>query len=184
MKNLKELGKYYTDYKYLTLCLISIVILVATGGLLVWPLYAEHLSIEQQSKAVQQRLQILEQFASMHGSYDEEHSRKEMALQKLQEKLPSDLAKIDAMNKVQQIAHSSGVKLNASRIVNNNAQQGKLTRAGVEVKAIGSYTDIFKFLENLEQRSLTGLEQLNLQAREDGNLMLNGKYYVYGLREG
>lgn len=183
MDLLKVLEKKYAGYRYIAVCLISVVILVATGGLVVWPLYEEHLYIEQESKVIQQRLQILEQFASVHKNYEEEHSQREADIRKLQELLPSSLEGVDAMNRVQKLAQSSGVALNVSRM-SNNARQDKLVGVGVDVKAKGSYAAILKFLENLEQNSLTGLEQLNLQSGSDGLLTLNGKYYVYSLKEG
>lgn len=183
MAQLKALYEKYADYKYLALCLISVVILVTAGGIVVWPLYAEHLSIEQESKAIQQRLQVIEQFAGRYKNYEESHSQYEVTVSKLQELLPSSLEGIDAMNKVQKLAQASGVTLNVSRM-NNNTKQDKLFSVGVDIKAKGSYAAMLKFLENLEQNSLTGLEQLHLHTSSDGMLTLNGKYYVYGLKVG
>ena len=182
MAQLKALYEKYADYKYLALCLISVVILVTTGGMVVWPLYAEHLSIEQESKAIQQRLQVIEQFAGRYKNYEESHSQYEVTVSKLQELLPSSLEGIDAMNEVQKLARANGLAINVSRI-SNNVRQDKLVNVGVDIRAKGSYAAILKFLENLEQNSLTGLEQLHLESNSKDKLTLNGKYYVYGLKD-
>lgn len=182
MNRLKIFLDKYAGYRYLALCLTSLVILVATGGLVLWPMYEEHLTIEQESKAIQLRLQILEQFAGKHKHYEEDYSQREAAVRKLQELLPSSLEGIDAMNEVQKLAQANGLAINVSRI-SNNVRQDKLVNVGVDIRAKGSYAAILKFLENLEQNSLTGLEQLHLESNSKDKLTLNGKYYVYGLKD-
>lgn len=182
MEQLKVLWEKYTDYKYLGMCLMSIVLLVVVFGLVVWPFYEKHLLLEQEGKAIQQRLQLLEQFAGKYPNYDVEHEKLEQKVLGLQEQLPNSLAGADVMRKVQKIAQSSGIMLNANLISSNRIQE-KLVSTGVDVKGRGSYAAMLRFLENLEQSNLVGLDQLNLEAGADGVLTLNAKYYVYSIKE-
>ena len=183
MLKINDIRENYATYKYLTMCLLSIVILLITVSFIVWPLYEEHLSFEQESKAMQQKLQIFEQFATSYPHFEEERNKRAETIAELEQQLPSSLDGIDVVTKVQSLAKSSGVILNASRITNSKIKEGRLISTGVDVKAKGSYAAMLSFLEKLEQSSLTGLEKLQLEAGSDGMLMLKGKYYVYGLKE-
>lgn len=183
MLKINALREKYADYKYLAMCLFSVVILLATVGLVICPFYEEHLSIKQENKAIQQKLQIFEQFAGRYPHYEEERNKRAETIAKLEQQLPGSLDGVNVMTKVQSIAKSSGVMLNASRITNSKIKEDRLISAGVDVKARGSYAAMLSFLEKMEQSNLTGLEELHLESGSDGMLTLNGKYYVYGLKE-
>lgn len=168
-------------YKYTIFAALSFFSLLFIIIGKAYPAYEEHLRIEQECRSLEQKLEILEQFAVRNKDYANIKEQHENSIAKLREKLPASLENTNAMERLQQNAKKNGISLNTKRIEIKDAKTKAVTSVGVELKAFGSYRNIIDLLVYIENNSLAGLDNVKLESLGNDGLALSGKCYYYAM---
>lgn len=166
-------------YGYLGTALFSIGVLgyVLVGVLL--PIYAEKPLWEQQLKSLEQKVEMLEGFASRNSDYENILVKQQGKIAALRKQLPEHMEGAKVISQLHSLAQGSGLRLQINTANNKDAAvRGKQTLC-LDLRAFGSYVSMLRFFKALEQESLYSLEELVLDGKGGEELQLHCKCYAF-----
>jgi len=205
----KMLGKFQNclkilnAYKYICGVISSIGLMLGIIVGIVLPNWQIHCDRDRSIEQLEQSIHLLEGFAVKHKNINEATGKQEASILALRRQLPKSIEGQEALTTIQQLAQNKGLRLSLQKVSNDSRVKGiqkniyrslnvdkgnnKLDKKNLQqyswlLRLQGPYGAIISFLRTVEQNNLSGIDNLQLEADNKGNLTVQGLYTAFVLK--
>lgn len=181
-------------YKYALSFVIGVSCLALTIFLIVLPKLEVYNAKTQEEMMLKKKLEMLENFAAKHQEFESFLQDRQEVYDKLVKMLPNSQAKEQYIEGINKIVQKTGGILNSTNIKRSNAMdlsdkkvilkqlknsQERLATYDINIKYVGNYTQILKFLEQMDSNYAMGLGELRITSYKEEKLLLEGCISCY-----
>ena len=181
-------------YKYALSFVIGVSCLALTIFVIVLPKLEVYNAKTQEEMMLKKKLEVLENFAAKHQEFESFLQDRQEAYDKLVKMLPNSQAKEQYIEGINKIVQKSGGILNSTNIKRSNAidisdkkaipkqlknSQERLAKYDINIKYVGNYTQILKFLEHMDCNYAMVLGELRITSYKEEKLLLEGCISCY-----
>lgn len=179
----KHIKKWSKHYEVLVGALVGALALIITIFVVVIPVYRAHIDLQLEKATLEKKIEALDQFAVKYRDYENYYIERNREMAYLRQVLPATLEGKDNIGELQQLAKKNGLRLNCSALPRQYAKKSRLENSIIEFKAVGSYTNMLRFLAGIENLGNASVVEPRIEVNNVGDLQLQGKYYVYAFAD-